>query len=344
MAFHKGFVTPYNDETLTSWLYRISYQRKLRGFVREAVLPTMEITWGGPIIQSADFDFDFSSSFFHSACDYLELNPNELKVYFAPENTRRVVDYPRRTLFCKKCLVSDIASGQLPGWRKSWCYRDSTYCLFHRELLNQLTHQPAASKSWDAFLQGVYGNFPKESRELENFIRLLCILSSRVASRKRECSKDDYELFDKLFDIFLMARTLRHSAGVAYRVFGSRPQAKVGRLTAYNESVLYGAETSDARSRCGGLILTAYLLGLINECEIILLQTAAKAINLSFPGSSEIVKALYFGCERVEDYEFLHEFLGVFNRPVNSKIDDLFCRLETHGARYFFRGLKFGRI
>lgn len=343
MSLQKGFVTPFNDETLTSWLYRVSHQRILHGFRRETILPKLEFSWGGPVVQSIDFDFDFASDFFQLVVERLGLDPSKLQVFFSPARHKRIVDWPRRTLFCKSCIVSDIASGQLPGWRKSWCYRDAILCSVHHVTLCQLEYPSAASKSWDAFVQGVYGKSPKMTNEIERLIRLLYILSNRILDRKRQCSISDVNLFDNLYDVFLMARTLRHRAGVAHFVFGDKPVAQVGRIATYVDSILYGAETSDSWARCGSLLLTAYVMGLIRDYEIELIEAASRSANLNFPNGKSIISVIYFGCGRSSDYEFLYDHLGGFKRPPGSRVDNLFGRLEKHGVRHFFRDFTFGQ-
>lgn len=335
-------VSPFKDETLSSWLYRISLQRKAIDINRVNILPKVEMLWDGPVPHSIDFDFDFSSDFAKNAALITGLSSKIITKTFAPQ-THKLVSWARRTLFCKSCLSADIASGQLPGWRKSWCYRESVHCVYHREELVSLEQAPTISKSWDAFVQNVHAIHPKPTIDVER-LSLLCFnLSNRISKRKKECSLTELELFAKLFDVFLMARTFRSRAGVAHYMFGSRSVPFLERVTSYADSIKYGAEVSGARAKYGSLFMVAYLMDLLTDREIDIVANVAGVVNISFPSSKSIIPTIYFGCGDVSDYEYLHGFLGVFKRIPGSKIDNLFARLERDvGRRIFSRDFKFG--
>ncbi|MFP3848062.1 TniQ family protein [Pseudomonas sp. W5-01] len=335
-------VSPFKDETLSSWLYRISLQRKIKGINRINILPNVEMQWDGPVPHSIDFDFDFTSDFFKNAALITGFSSKTITKKFEPQN-HKLVSWARRTLFCKSCLSADIASGQLPGWRKSWCYRESMHCVYHREELVSLEQAPTISKSWDAFVQNVHAVHPKPTINVER-LSLLCFnLSHRIFKRKKACSLTELELFRKLSDVFLMARTFRSRAGVAHYTFGSRSVPFLERVTSYADSIEYGAEVSGARAKYGSLFMAAYLMDLLTDSEIDNVGKVAGMLNIFFPSSKSIIPTIYFGCSDVSDYEYLHGFFGVFKRIPGSKIDNLFARLERDvGQRIFCRDFKFG--
>lgn len=343
MSLLCGLPSPFYDETLTSWLYRISLKHRIVVRERELLLARPRAAWGGVNVVDEDLDFDFSTNYFKENTTSLKLNTQLTKCFFRSKNIA-LVNPGRRTHFCSICLREDVAKGQMPGWRRSWCARDAVLCPFHGVDLSDLRTNATFRKSWDAYVQSVQPNIALDPWQSMSFQRLRRNLIHRVQLWRKRQNKRTCKLFDNLYDLFLLAPTYNHEAGVARLLFGRKPAKKYSQIVTFEGAVLYGAELSDVRARFGSQMLAAYVLGGVQEKEILQLRASCMAHHIVFPKAEEIIPMIHFGCATPAEYEFLHSYLGKFPRKRGSKLDCLFTRFEKNiGSRIFYSQLRFGR-
>ncbi|MBW4792879.1 TniQ family protein [Pseudomonas tolaasii] len=343
MRFSCGLPAPFHDETLTSWLYRISLKRRIVVGERELLLARPRIAWAGANPIDEDLDFDFSTIYFKKNTISLALNEQAVKCFFSAKNIA-LVNPGRRTHFCSICLREDIIRGQMPGWRKSWCARDAVICSFHGVDLSDLGVNATFRKGWDAYIQSVQPNIAFDPWLSINFQRLRRDLIQRIKLWCKRQSKRTRKLFFNLYDLFLLAPTYNHEAGVARFLFGRKPSRKYSQIITFENAILHGAELSDIKTRFGGQVLAAYVLGGIQEKEILKLRASCISNRIAFPKIEEIIPMIHFGCATLADYEYLHNYLGRFPRKAGSKLDCLFARFEKNiGSRIFHSQLRFGR-
>lgn len=343
MSFSRGLPSPFYDETLTSWLYRISLKRRIAVRDRDLLLARPRVAWAGVNPIDEDLDFDFSTKYFQDNSLCLRLDKQLVKCFFSSKSIALVTP-GRRTHFCSLCLREDVAQGQMPGWRKSWCARDAIMCTLHGVDLSDLRVNPTFHKSWDAYVQSVQPSLALDPWLSINFQRLRKDLIQRVKVWSKRQNKRTLKLFCNLYGLFLLAPTYNHEAGVARFLFGRKPTRKYSQIVTFEDALLYGVELSDVQARFGSQMLAAYVLGGIQEKEIIKLRASCIRHRTAFPNIDEIIPMIHFGCATVADYEHLHSHLGKFVRKTGSKLDLLFARLEKNiGTRIFHNALRFGR-
>ncbi|WP_419795200.1 TniQ family protein [Pseudomonas palleroniana] len=343
MSLSCGLPSPFYDETLTSWFYRISLKHRIVLKERELLLARPRVAWNGVNLTDEDLDFDFSTEYFKKNCVSLALDAQIAKCVFRSKKIA-LVNPGRRTHFCSICLREDVAKGQMPGWRKNWCARDAVVCAFHGVDLSDLRANVTFRKSWDAYVQSVQPSITVEPWLSMSFQRLRRNLIQRVKLWRKRQNKRTYKLFGDLYDVFLLAPTYNHDAGVAHLLFGRKPARKYSQIVTFEDAILYGAELSDVQARFGSQMLAAYVLGGIQEKEILQLQASCIGHRIAFPKIEEIIPMIHFGCATSADYEYLHTHLGKFRRQRGSRLDCLFTRFEKNiGARIFYSQLRFGR-
>jgi len=81
MSLLCGLPSPFYDETLTSWLYRISLKNRIVVRERELLLARPRAAWGGVNVVDEDLDFDFSTNYFKENTISLKLNTQLTKFF-----------------------------------------------------------------------------------------------------------------------------------------------------------------------------------------------------------------------------------------------------------------------
>ncbi len=321
MKFIKGMSQIFYDETLSSWIFRSSLKARLRPQVDfDSIPPAPAVCWGRALVEREDWDFNPKAALLDKTIPDLTSKLERAScIFFAKSG--RVVGWPRRWWFCTQCLREDISVGQVPGWRKSWCYKDSIVCMVHRVDLQKLLVAPQLSRSWDAFVQSARPI--KEDIEWSNpyFQRLRANLIHKVARWKKKQTQTLQNLFDNLYDIFLLAPIYNGNRGQAHELFGVvRPDIR-HTLANYLEGVEYGSELSCNKSRFGSIVLCGYLLGAANEGDLKFLAAKSTKFKLWCSYHPDISQAIQFGCASVEDCYVLKSFLGGLERLAGGKLE-----------------------
>lgn len=342
MKLLRGLTSPFHDETLTSWLYRLSLKRRLVLEDRDLLLARPKMGWSGANAIIEDLDFDFSSTYFKRACASLTLSECLVRCFFR-SGSIVPVSSGSRIQFCSRCLRDDIASGQMPGWRKSWCARDAVVCAWHGVDLSYLQESPTFHKGWDAYVQSVQPVIvadPWLSKDLQALRR---ILINRIRLWTTHQNKNVIRLFFQLYAVFLLAPTYNYEAGVARLLFRRRATRKLSQIVTFQDSIFYGVEFSDAQARFGSKMLAAYILDGIRQVDFSNFRTCCLRHGIAFPEADEVIQLIHFGCATLDDYQHLHHQFGRFPRARGSKLDQLFTRFEKNiGSRIFYSSLRFG--
>ncbi|MND59306.1 hypothetical protein D3C81_474740 [compost metagenome] len=342
MKFAPGLPTAFSDETITSWLYRVFMKSRVVLEDPSLLLADPQRSWVGVNAIAEDLDFNFGSTFIKKALLSLSLDANLAKCFF---DLRGIVPVSpsRRTLFCQYCVREDVASGQMPGWRKQWCARDAVMCNCHNVDLSQLLSNPTFQKSWDAFAQTAQPTIVSDIWLRADLQRLRMILMRRIQRWKGFLSVKDARLFGHLYELFLSAPTYNHDAGVAHYFYGRRPARRSCQIITLQDAIFYGVELSDVQARFASQVLAAYVLGGIQEQELSVFRHRCLTYGVKHPEIEEIIPMIRFSCATVDDYCYLHRVLGRFSRKKGSKVDQLFLRFEkTVGVRIFNSSLRFG--
>lgn len=342
MRLAPGLPMAFSDETVTSWLYRIFMKTRVILKEPDLLLARPQNAWVGVNAIAEDLDFNFASAYFKKAITSLALEPSLVKCYFG---LGRIVPVSpsRRTLFCQHCVREDVASGQMPGWRKKWCARDAVMCTCHNVDLSRLLSKPTFQKGWDAFAQTAQPNIVSATWLSADLQRFRMILFRRIERWKALINVRELGLFGHLYELFLSAPTYNHEAGVAHYFYGGKPVKKFSQVITFKDAILYGAEVSDVQARFGSQVLAAYVLGGIQDQELSDFRRRCLAYGIKHPDIEEIIPMIRFGCVTPDDYCYLHRLLGKFSRKKGSNLDQLFVRFEkTVGARIFNSSLRFG--
>lgn len=342
MKFSSGLPAAFSDETLTSWFYRIFIGNSIILKKPDLLLADPQRSWVGVNAIAEDLDFNFALAYFKTAAMALSLDANLIKCYFDLRGITPVCP-SRRTLFCRHCVREDVASGQMPGWRKQWCARDAVMCTCHNVDLTRLLSIPTFQKSWDAFAQTAQPTIVSDVWLRSDLQRLRMILMRRIQRWKVLLSTKDLRLFGNLYELFLSAPTYNHDAGVAHSFYGRKSARRFCQIITLQDAIRYGVELSDVQARFASQILAAYVLGGIRAQELSIFRRRCLIHGVKHPEIEEIIPMIRFSCATVDDYCYLHRLLGKFSRRKGSTIDELFLRFEkTVGARIFNSSLRFG--
>ncbi len=146
MRIFSGVPVPFWDETLTSWLARLSQEQ----FVNINELQRCFTEYAQSVV--GDLDLLYASSGFLD-----DLPP------FLTNGIHRIFELPsvnltpfnRSNLYCPQCIQLDIANLRTPGWRRAWRIEGACICYHHdRPVLLRRLEEPrfnAFNKSWLAF-------------------------------------------------------------------------------------------------------------------------------------------------------------------------------------------------
>ncbi|WP_432669606.1 TniQ family protein [Pseudomonas umsongensis] len=122
---------PFEDETFSSWLYRLAVYNKLPklgvGALNDLFLYS---------VSEGSFDADFDSGCTFSAfCRELSLCSLELYDYFFRPMSRWVIPKFFRRSYCYECFCDQIPQSGHPAMLRKWAVTYHTVCLRHQTLL-----------------------------------------------------------------------------------------------------------------------------------------------------------------------------------------------------------------
>lgn len=320
-----------HEETISSWLYRSTLRSRYNNqyLAGQSFMIPPPVSWGGPLVESSDWDFDPNTDFLKAAMENLAIDVNYAAALFF--NTHgRVVDWARRWWFCAQCLRADIASGQAPGWRKHWCYRDSIVCSTHGADLHRLQVQPQLSRGWDAFIQCLQDRLIDPAWQCQNFQRFRVTIVNRVARWKLKQGKVTLDIFDNLYSVMLLAPVYNGNQGMAYELFGEPGPLIRLAMPNYLAGIKYGAEVASMKARFASLLLTGYLMGIVGDRDLAFVAAKDERFEAWRSYNLDLVSSMRFGCTSKLDFKLLESLL--FGRG------ELPCDTLNRALRtYFFK-------
>lgn len=330
MSKFTGFPTPIFDETFSSWLFRCSLGASSIGYDRHRLQVQPSWWLSGTKLHIEDPDFDFTSEFAQHVAEALDLDLAFLKAFFSSGHDD-IVDWTARQFFCPECLRSDIAQWRLPGWRKSWCATDSVHCAEHRCELMRLRITARYSKAWDSFVQICNEDIilrrwgdPRLARCRESNL-------TRIQVWIRENNKTGQQrvlLFRKLYRVFLQSPHRSTLGGAARLLFQSRSTPRMAGVDILEDSIALGASTADVSSRFGSLMMVGMLLGVIPLGKIERFFAFGKSANLNWSLYGDFHKHIFLPSVDRQGCEYLHHYLGVFDREKWPHLDRFLQKQE----------------
>ncbi|WP_363079352.1 TniQ family protein [Pseudomonas sp. Ga0074129] len=341
MSFY-GLPTPSVDETLSSWLFRCSFNPYTANFTRLVLAERPSQWWEGLELKSADPDTDFLSASRRMGAGREHINPDLLSNYFSLCNDT-LVEWSRRRFFCPDCLRDDVASGHLPMWRKSWCYVHSCICSVHDQELIALSDASHYSKAWDAFVQvcnSVSGSITAKDSRLPRFrsTTLMKVEHSLACSRVTQ-QNILVDLFNRLLSIFLQS-PFRGSRGGAARIhFQSERGMRFADPPSFEQSISKGPSTADPSSRFGSVVFAASLLGILPHSRFLMFTKACEDAKTGMLIPKDLHRAAAFPYVDRAGYRVLHRYLGNFPRKDFPLLDR---HLQLQEARYAREGVLSG--
>ncbi|CAD2260773.1 hypothetical protein PSEUDT2_04069 [Stutzerimonas stutzeri] len=331
--------TPGVDETLSSWLFRCSFNRYTVNFTRLALTERPSQWWEGLELKSADPDTDFLSASRRMGPGREHINPDLLRNYFCLRNGT-VVEWSRRRFFCPDCLRDDVASGHLPMWRKSWCYVHSCICIVHNRELIALSDASRYSKAWDAFVQdcnSISGSIAAKDSRLPRFrSTTLMKVEHSLASNRVSQRIMLVDLFSSLFSIFLQSPFHGSRGGAARIHFQSERGMRFADPPSFEQSILKGPSTADPSSRFGSVVFAASLLGILPHSRFLMFTKACEDAKAGMLIPKDLHRAAAFPHVDRAGYRVLHRYLGSFPRKDFPLLDR---HLQLQEDRYAREGV-----
>nr|WP_314560069.1 TniQ family protein [uncultured Pseudomonas sp.] len=311
MNFSRSMPHILYDETISSWLFRstLKSRSKLQVETDQFLANPPPVSWGSHLLECEDWDFDPNTGLSETVIEKLSINPaHAYNVFF--KKREKIVGWNRRWWFCALCLRADIAKGHTPGWRKNWCYRNSIICTIHGVDLQRLLITPQLSRAWDAFLQSLKSGRLDESWSCKYHLRFRTSIVSRLANWKRKQSVVVIDVFDSLYDIFLLAPVYNDNQGMALDMFGKTIPFVRNKMSNYHNGILYGAELAGCKARFASLMLAGYLMGVIGEQDFEFAENKSAELKIWRSYNPEIIRAIKFGCASAADYRLLESHLA----------------------------------
>ena len=338
--------TPDSDETLSSWIYRCSVYRRSK-VCRLLRLEDRPLRWWDNLdLKYEDPDIDFATSVTRLASAGIETTEGLLKAHFAMRSGK-LVEWKYRRFYCPQCLTDDVTGGQLPRWRKSWCYEEASVCIQHRRRLDILVDASRYSKAWDAFVQHCNSNAGRSVSDVESGMKFSRLRSTTIAlMTKRICyghgPRQDAtaSLFSKLYQIFLHAPFKGSRGGAARIHFHTQRRERFAESQTLEHSFMIGPSTADSSSRFGSMILAGALLGIITEARYLILSRAHETVMFSSLLPADLHQAAAFPHLDRRGYGAFHEFLGIVPRASYPLLDR---HLHLQDQRYKSDGTSDGR-
>lgn len=317
----KGAKRPANDETFSSWLYRISVTRAAANYsaflsaliALVSPYPAQGILQGhGKSLRTAegsDIDYDMKQI---QHVIYTHLADFHIKhIFFLPSNDL-VVPCAMRIFYCPQCLREDVASIGFPYWRKSWTYCVSAYCFQHKRLLMaSRANANSYDRAWSAFMEEMpatpLGAFRLTRDRLAIQVQRWYFERPGFSDLGLEHAQSSMELFELTYSLLLKCRTRFEDGGYACSLARECRGQIIQKSLPLSERIQTGVNISLPLQRAYALILTGTILGLVSPPQITRLVRLARQSGIPWPSTPfEIGKMAILYADR-EEYLALRE-------------------------------------
>lgn len=339
MKLFSNLPMPKNDEVFSSWVYRCAHSNRSQSRDQQLLKLGVRCVESTPNPTFEDPDFDSQSEYFVRACNLLKIDLKTAAAFFT-KHSYPIVPWEQRSYFCTLCIREDIASGALPSWRKNWCYDNSIMCGVHRTELVVLEQFPTLSKAWDAFSQTVQYSFESNRWEEDKFLRLRVVCLSRIlrwlrTQQKNEPALSQASVYLGLYANFLKISTIRYPPGLARRLFYKGIIRNFRDGISYLDCMIMGPSYSPPRSRFASVALLGWLLEILTHRQMTALLKKFSGVAAYFPTELQDVSRNVLGIGGLDHYLELKNYLGVFSRPLGSRLD-LFLTDQERACNLYF--------
>jgi hypothetical protein len=246
-----------------------------------------------------------------------EVQPQALQAHFLMQSGR-LVAWNYRRFYCPECLRENVAMGQLPMWKKSWCYEEVSVCTEHGRYLEMLDDCTRYSKAWDAFVAHCNTKANRDSKVDPMLQRLqsttMCIITSSLRDGNGSDQNGVRSLFSRLYRIFLQAPYRGSLGGIARVHFSTERSRRFIEPQNLEHSFLIGPSTADSSSRFGSAMVTGALLGIIKESRYSAFARIHATANYNYLLPQALHRAAKFPQLDKRGYGILHGLLGTISR------------------------------
>ncbi|WP_455884025.1 TniQ family protein [Pseudomonas protegens] len=332
LLFH-GLPTPGNDETLGSWLFRCSVNSRSRFSCRIHLGDRPSRWWDDMDLKYVDPDTEIPMAIARLKVAGFEVRPQALQAHFVMQSGRPVA-WNYRRLYCPECLRENVAMGQLPMWKKSWCYEEASVCTVHGRYLEVLDDCTRYSKAWDAFVAHCNTMANRASKASPLLQRLqsttMSIITSSFGDGNGSTQNGVHNLFCRLYRIFLQAPYKGSLGGIARVHFSTERSRRFIEPKNLEHSFLIGPSTADSTSRFGSAMLTGALLGIVSESRYSAFARIHAAASYNYLLPQDLHRAAKFPQLDKRGYVILHSLLGTISRTDYPLLDRHLHLQEEH--------------
>ncbi|MEK0363209.1 hypothetical protein [Pseudomonas sp. CBC3] len=292
---------PYDDEVLSSWMYRVREvfpDPEVRALYEldyeEALESPLMHAYNGGLSYEVDLDFDFDSQEVIEFVRVYDLSIDWVKSTFGLQNSH-FIPLKFKTDYCLRCMDEAVTSIGFPVYLKSWRSIFSPFCIKHRCALRSTNMVLVNSIQFTMDVFEYAYQYPKHlEREdywftsTSNVQQLGIIVAERIKLLLLEATEAG--IYDEVSS-FLMALLRTVLAKDIFTVHPSVMKAEVqysdgyrskGPLTPFYQRPFL----STGMARGHAFYMVGLMLGWIDECEASKLQVD---FDLYFPFSANCI-------------------------------------------------------
>ncbi|MCI1024762.1 TniQ family protein [Pseudomonas putida] len=340
----KNAKRPAQDETFSSWLYRVCITRSASDYnaftmalkamiTRERRAPEMVLAsqesdqWPW---ESTDIDYD------------MDLIREVIGIYLSSFGVKQdyfastfslVVPHTMRNHYCPACLREDITAIEFPCWRKAWTYCMTAYCYQHKRLLVTMRSGPSTyDRAWQAFKEEASDSPSNAFRMMRD---RLAIRVQRWYFRRPsfntlglENTQSTKALFDLTYSLLLKQRTRFEGGGYACALARENRGQVIPKSMPLTERIQIGVSISSPLQRSYALILTGMILGLILPSQITRFVGLAKQSGVPWPSTPFIIGKMAILYSNREEYLELRKLYSATPPDLIARCAEFFRGLE----------------
>lgn len=347
---------PAYDETLSSWLYRVSVTRSgpqyskftadlkaLTALTRDATHPSspLKYTLGKKIGReitlcvNSDADIDYDMNLVEGVVG-ASLEQFEVNLQFFVPNSDMITPFGMRRYYCPDCLEEDVAAIGFPCWRKSWTYCMTGYCLQHNRLLVMSRMSPSDyDRAWIAFKEDSVGAPSNPFRLMRDRLAIRIqrwyFKQPGFNSLGLGHSQRSIALFDLTYSLLLKCRTRFDGGGYACALAREYRTQIVQKNLPLGERIQTGMAQAVPVQRAYALILTGMILGLTSTDHIAMFVGLAREHGISWPSTPFEIGMMAMQYASRDEYFALRRLYSATPASLVARCADFFRGLE-HGV------------
>lgn len=284
--------------------------------------------------EGTDFEFDQSSDLFMLASDVLNISHLTLQCYFSAGN-HWLTKLPYRQLCCRDCFRESMGQCGQPAWRKVWCYATTSVCQTHRRFLTRPFERAAPhARIWAGYIHSIQWHDASDGTVDRMFSSLA--LKVQIWVQTRVASAEARTAIFSLYGLLLSKKTAFAPEGMAASTFRKKPPVICRTNLSIQDRIAYGVDDSDSYQRGGALIMLGWVLGLINDPELLKLASVNRFARAAFPRSLslELFGQMVTRVMNAGEVEFLLNRLNGLKTVADARADE-FLRGVSNSLRSF---------